>query len=914
MATKIRRSLFVGLGGTGMTTLLHTKKMFVETYGEVPPMVAFLGIDTDNGWYTRSLPSTMGEVKLIPAEQMRIVVEEDPQPIYMRNINNFSWLPSRNLSFLKSMDLGAGQVRSNGRFAFTYNERTLRVRLNNVITGILNVSNSINPNYELLDKKLEVHVVFSLGGGTGCGTFINTAYLIRELCPEAKIYGYAVLPDIFETMIQGAGTSRVKPNAYGALKDLDFLMHLDMGKTPVRIEYLQRSSEVNRPPYNVVYLIDNKNANNDIYTHVDQLTEMISLALMTSTGALSQATASVGDNVEHNIQNGSMNIEDKEAWVSGFGVCEICYRGGELKKIFTEKVVQRIVERLLNSCADTNSIANNWIDAEQIRENNQKDQVIDYICGKTANIPFNAINTPASPKGEVDAYLTNLALPRPAEVEAKLATLKERIEPSLLALVQKQLNQECGIYSILGVLTNIMQQVEICLDEMRSELEDFQNKEPGLISAKDSAIQELINCMDTWMKRHKDEYMENVINAVNQLTICKREIVRRQAAITFYTWLTTILTDHQQEVLTIKSMLKGIYEDSRKRINDLQYGIGNLGSTFVIDLAEREANNISYDDEEIVMSDFLKSVILPNKVYDFKNCESKDVKKMIADYADTLPGSKRYAERSVDEVLRSLNENELKQVLHESIVKSQPLIKYNPQGYVPMESPEDYYYIGVSDEKSSTLKQNDLFKNMINANVQIQFSSIGVKDRIVIYRQFGNMPVFTVESIAGYKLKYDKTVQFCNCSWDATMEKRMINDGYSIMPSDSAISAVELWVKGLIFGLVKHEDDKYYFRCEEKGDILYDYWMQLPSDRDDAFAEFKSYAPSLVKEYEKYYKDMLTKEGKDTMDKKIADAKVNYRTKYAQLGFNESLLQTKGYERVQALFRDELLYVKNHLE
>ena len=49
MATKIRRTVFVGLGGTGMTSLLHTKKMFIETYGEVPPMVAFLGIDTDGG-------------------------------------------------------------------------------------------------------------------------------------------------------------------------------------------------------------------------------------------------------------------------------------------------------------------------------------------------------------------------------------------------------------------------------------------------------------------------------------------------------------------------------------------------------------------------------------------------------------------------------------------------------------------------------------------------------------------------------------------------------------------------------------------------------------------------------------------------------------------------------------------------
>ena len=41
MATKIKRCLYVGLGGTGMNALLHTKKMFVETYGEVTGMTYF---------------------------------------------------------------------------------------------------------------------------------------------------------------------------------------------------------------------------------------------------------------------------------------------------------------------------------------------------------------------------------------------------------------------------------------------------------------------------------------------------------------------------------------------------------------------------------------------------------------------------------------------------------------------------------------------------------------------------------------------------------------------------------------------------------------------------------------------------------------------------------------------------------
>ena len=46
MATKIRRCLYVGLGGTGMSALLNTKKTFLETYGEVPPMIGFLGTVT----------------------------------------------------------------------------------------------------------------------------------------------------------------------------------------------------------------------------------------------------------------------------------------------------------------------------------------------------------------------------------------------------------------------------------------------------------------------------------------------------------------------------------------------------------------------------------------------------------------------------------------------------------------------------------------------------------------------------------------------------------------------------------------------------------------------------------------------------------------------------------------------------
>ena len=55
MRTKLRKTFYIGLGGTGMNAILRTKKMFVEKYGKVPPMIGFLGIDTDGGAYEKKL-------------------------------------------------------------------------------------------------------------------------------------------------------------------------------------------------------------------------------------------------------------------------------------------------------------------------------------------------------------------------------------------------------------------------------------------------------------------------------------------------------------------------------------------------------------------------------------------------------------------------------------------------------------------------------------------------------------------------------------------------------------------------------------------------------------------------------------------------------------------------------------------
>jgi hypothetical protein len=41
----MRRSLFIGLGGTGIRTIVQTKKLFLEAYGNIPPEIGLQKTD-----------------------------------------------------------------------------------------------------------------------------------------------------------------------------------------------------------------------------------------------------------------------------------------------------------------------------------------------------------------------------------------------------------------------------------------------------------------------------------------------------------------------------------------------------------------------------------------------------------------------------------------------------------------------------------------------------------------------------------------------------------------------------------------------------------------------------------------------------------------------------------------------------
>ncbi len=910
MATKIKRCLYIGLGGTGMNALLHTKKMFIDTYGEVPPMIGFLGIDTDGGAYKKSILSNRGEeVVLDPKEQLPIIVKK-ARPIYEVQKEAFSWIPEENLYALTSMELGAGQIRTNGRFAFTVNYDDISRKVETTLAQITNAHIINQDKYELLNANIEIHMVFSVCGGTGCGTFINMAYLLRDKAPQCKLTAYAVLPDVFKHM-SNSGMAKVAANAYGAIEDLDYLMHIGIGSKAIKLDYINGAYEIKDRPFNSVVFIDNKNDRGDTYTQVDELAEMISLALVTSAGELSSASASVSDNIEKNIREGSMDIANKKAWAAGMGVCEIIYRGQDLSEIYAIKSAKNLIDRFFNSCRDANLIANNWIDGPNvnIRENNNYDHVIDYICDRMPRYSL-TVNDYGNPKAEIEQ---NLAINRikDEEVNKKINDLCARVRVELKQLIIEHINQECGISTIGNVLEAIEDQVDIFLEEMIREKEDFLFREPMLQSSLDTAAADLSEYDGKFFKKKSklDDMANDVGDACAALCTCKLEIIRRTAAITVFSNIKGILAEASRKVSLISDSMKAVGRDLTTKLVRIQNNVGKAAATFQIDLAQNSVNSVTVMADEIQIPEFVKSLRLEGKLYGFTDLSTDEIEEQILKYTQRLHTARIWRETGIDEILDKMSTEEFERITRIAIEKSMPLFRFDYRGHMPKEHPHDSFFVGVPNKVNNRLFKNDYFKSKLTGTMDVDFASIGVNDRIIIYRQVGVVPAYTISALPEYRKEYEACR--VDCHYDANLETRMKREDFSLKPKRATDDdLLDLWVKGLIFGLVKNEDGEYYFKSQEYGDALDDFWVKLGEYRDEAFDQFRQYKSSVRKEFDEFLDNLAVSKGATAVKAVIDDVKSNYYDKFSQINMTKEEVKKKGFEKIRELITSELTHVK----
>ncbi|MDE5805547.1 MAG: hypothetical protein K2H58_04685, partial [Paramuribaculum sp.] len=493
MVPKLKRTLYIGLGGTGFKTLLHTKRAFIETYGEVPPMIKFLAFDSDQNQYqTYTLPSIDGDVKFDPSESSNISVENAPDKV-KRHRQQMTWLPDKNIRAIQDLVNGCGMVRTNGRVAFSFNYSRSRTAIQNALNQVHNLSTVHNEKYQLLNSDVEVNIVFSIAGGTGSGNFLDMAYLVKDILrsqglgDSSKVIGYMVLPDVYDAQLV-FGKDRLFPNGYASLLDLDYFMHADPQKSTV-VDYITTQVTISDGPFNAILAIGNRNHRGDVVDNSEHLSQMMSMAMVVSAGELSGKAQGIANNLEQDMNSGVYDIDNKRAILGTLGMSEITFRAKELSKLYAEKAARELAAALLNPGSNVDNAANAWIDAEEIRENNGKDEVIDHLLDRHPKVPLAAIYTPANPWTDINNYrqLKDVMVD-PRELSEKVRHLEEKIHRKFLEKVRELVNTNGPVFAI-EFIAQIRGQVNIMLQEMRDELQGFQN----VVMAKQSAIETAIN-------------------------------------------------------------------------------------------------------------------------------------------------------------------------------------------------------------------------------------------------------------------------------------------------------------------------------------------------------------------------------------------------------------------------------------
>ncbi len=268
---KIRRTIFIGLGGTGNEVIRRVKQEMLRHQFDLP-LFQYLVLDTS----AFNEPLNISPLKrLRNGEEYLYIGGYNPNDV-LENIEDWPtighWWGNRTRTNLVAVDEGAGQMRSVGRMGFFYHFNAIQAQLRRMIQEITSTSNRENAmlsNYDVSANDPIIYIVFSLCGGTGSGLFFDVAYAIRHLMNagglKPTIVGVAMLPGPYIQDISSIPQQeRIQANSYAALMEMERLHNMALGLEPRlngkdiwSVQYATNFRvDLAELPFEYIYLID----------------------------------------------------------------------------------------------------------------------------------------------------------------------------------------------------------------------------------------------------------------------------------------------------------------------------------------------------------------------------------------------------------------------------------------------------------------------------------------------------------------------------------------------------------------------------------------------------------------------------------------------------------------------------------
>lgn len=786
---KIRRSLFIGIGGTGIKSILHAKKRFIDAYGEIPPMVEFLGLDVDSQAINYKLSSQHPnqEVELEESEFFFMDYRNLDKKI-KENPEFFDFIPDQNRYTYSSWKiLMPNQLRTTGKVAFHINYTKIENIIYSKLSKILNVDSADNDKFQAPGNDIDIILMFSIAGGTGSGSFIDTAYLVREICRNNamshSIIGYSLLPDIFKQMQSGPAMANVLPNSYGALYELDYLMTPRVKDSGLEIKYQEKTIEIDLSPFDLFFTINNKDINGRYITKLNEICELIAGAAISYACITNYMRWSI-ESWMTVLSSGLMRVEDKESWAWGLGYSELIFNGLILGDIYAYKASIAIVNRLISAGSRLENLDVLFINVSKIRNNNWDENI--GLCN--AMLPsgpkkkYLSIQNKKNPEVEIQTYFQNIEEVANKAVKLNYEEFKSSVKLYFESFIIEQINKDHGVGNVNSFLLGLKKYMIQFLEEVQIELREIQNHDEYYKNQLDLDIIALkgLSFVEKIFGKKYLESKENIKESVNKVASNYHESIRRQYSIKFYEDFTQTIDQCQVKINDIIRKFNLVKDLNESKIIELQSEASLEPKSNVKELHRDYLFGVVVNDSDIDISKFLRDSNKANNFFDYSDLSEIVIEKEFSNFSSKLPNVIAYRNTSIDEVLANYSDVELTKIIGELETMSSPLWTYDYQGYVENKQHHEAFIIGVPQESQSVIKTKKTLNNILESNQNYGFYSTNMRDRIVIYRMEAALPIYAVSNMTLYQDRNSKSKisHYIDKNW----LKKMKEDEFDIYP------------------------------------------------------------------------------------------------------------------------------------
>lgn len=836
MKQMIRKTVVIGLGGTGLRTVLHVKRKLLSAYGKIPHCFKFLVLDTAD---QEPLQYGNESYSLEGGEFIRLMVE-DPATFLDVDQTVKNWFPTN----VRKRDLvdGAGQMRSLGRLGMYFHAEKIYNRIDDILEDVNNyqADTEESEKYTLGNETRRLVVIAaSLAGGTGSGTLLEIGHIVKSMLRSTEnVIGMFLLPDAFRGSI---ASKRVLGNTYAAFKELDHIFRETTGGSNT-FSFGGKKIETKYDPFDRVLLINNAAQETTyVFDDMDSLFEQMASGIIVASGAAGKKDRDIWDNLKNQLGTDAQKRLGQSANYCGFGLSQLVFDFDGTIRHAKARAATSIIDHCLlqGGNEDTQTKIDTIIDRLHIREEEENNQVIDRI------LSFGDVQFPSQPESSAEIMM-KLLRKKDQTVEAQTIRMREvaqertsKIREEALLLLDsnlKELLEKESLQFVDAVLKGLLAQIKEYQSMMIKERLEHEKQLDILVNSYTQYDEEAKLAAKRFFGG--DKARERVIvGFLDNLTHNLREIMeieRRKCAREFYESMVDELaswcTKLERSLHNINILRSEMYDLVSKGISS-----GRSKSPFVkyVPFPAQELSSIRVGPEDF--RGWMKTT-KGIETSDILVMSRSDLKSIFFEFADTIKTIAKVAKSTIEDVLQMHSEEKRWEFVKKANELAAPMWQYNPASI--RTQGQDLAKVSVFtvyNPSESILGDSSKVKEKLSLAFDPNIVANGDRYSIFCFKIEAKLPAYALSRFDKYREAYDREEEYC--TFHIGKDFWGLED---IGPITTSEESRIFWSIGHadVFGLFKKVGSTYYLRSKEQGKVTDDYFVKLCNGRVAAMKKF----------------------------------------------------------------------------